>query len=475
VPFNVARLTIHNDKLPEDVLLEIFDAYQQLYKIQPDYETLWNSRDGWFKLTHVCLRWRRVVFLASSRLHLHLLFTPHRSSRVTMLRCLPRFPIFIDYRAASWEKKEQDLALAAIRHRGRVRGIALRSPFPVTLLCALSHPFPELESLEICSTQNEMLLPSTILSGSAPCLRQLTLRDIAPRCISPLLSSATALVELVLTLRVAYRGPPEASLITNLQRMSCLRRLELKLNFSYLFMAIIPFSPPPPASAGDVPLSSLTDLIFMGPSPYLQMLVAGLAAPSLQHLDADVCDTGRPLISPIPHLCKFICDTECQFIAVRLGLDFLQGKLKFSAETRSKSNLFRITIPDPYSESLEEMGNILSGPLSTVKEFVFDVPPSPSTTQRPIRWHAFFNHIQQAKFVQVPSQVALDVAHSFQLDGQGPVLDLLPALEQVKVHLTYLPPIGTTRHDQNASICRAFEPLIAARKQVGRPIILSWA
>ena len=463
------------DILPEDVLLEIFDAYRHLYKIQPDYEALWNSRDGWFKLTHVCLRWRRVVFLASSRLHLHLLFTPHRSSRATVLRCLPRFPFLVDYRTASWTKKEQNLALAAIRHRGRVRGIALRNPFPVTLLCALTHPFPELESLEICSTQHEVLLPSMILLGSAPSLRQFTLWDIAPRCISPLLSSATGLVELALTLRVAYRGPPEASLIMNLQRMSCLRRLELKLNFSYLFMTITPITPPPPASTGDVPLSNLTDIIFMGPSSYLQMLVAGLAAPSLQHLDAEVCDTGSPPIPPIPHLCKFICDTQCQFLVVRLGLDLLRGKLKFSAETRSKSDLFRITIPDPVSESLEEVGNILSGPLSTVEEFFFDVPPSPSTTPRPIRWRGFFNHIQQAKFVQVPSQAVLDVAHSFQLDGRGPVLDLLPALEQVKVHLTYLPPTGTNRHDQNVSICHAFEPLIAARKQVGCPIILSWA
>jgi hypothetical protein len=301
----VARVTIYNDTLLEDVLLEIFDAYRQLYELQPDYEILWNSRDGWFKLTHVCLRWRRVVFFASSRLHLHLLFTPRRSSMEPVLRCLPRFPILVNYRRTYWTKKDENLALAAtsIMHRSRVRGIVLRAPFPETLLRALAYPFPELDSLEISAfgLDTKVLFPPTFMSGWAPCLRRLTLRDIKLRCIFSLLSSATGLVELALTLTV---GPPEASLITVLQRMSCLRRLELKSNVDFNWpLTITPISPPPPppppASAGDVvPLSKLTDLIFMGPDSYLQMLVAGLAAPSLQHLDAEVCERRVPYYLP---------------------------------------------------------------------------------------------------------------------------------------------------------------------------------
>jgi hypothetical protein len=49
-------------------------------------------------------------------------------------------------------------------------------------------------------------------------------------------------------------------------------------------------------------------------------------------------------------------------------------------------------------------------------------------------------------------------------------MDLLPALEQVKVEATPITPSGSDRH---SSIRDAFEPLIAARKQLGRPIILS--
>lgn len=96
------RVTTHNDRLPEAVLLEIFDAYRKDIELQPRYESIWNSRDGWFKLAHVCLYWRCVVLLSPSRLHVRLLFTPHRSSMEPMLRCLPCFPILVDYGKAFW-------------------------------------------------------------------------------------------------------------------------------------------------------------------------------------------------------------------------------------------------------------------------------------------------------------------------------------------------------------------------------------
>ena len=60
----------------------------------------------------------------------------------------------------------------------RVRRIALRNP--IAKLRALNH-FPELESLEICLAYllgPVLILPATFLSGSARCLRQLTLREV---------------------------------------------------------------------------------------------------------------------------------------------------------------------------------------------------------------------------------------------------------------------------------------------------------
>ena len=127
-----------------------------------------------------------------------------------MLKNLPPFPVLVDYRTSSWTEKVERLALAALRHRSRVRGVAIRRPYRdmVKLIRALIHPFPELESLEICPL-NPLYLNSELpilpvrfrlLSGSAPCLRRLTLREVAPRYLSPLLSTSSALVELTLSL-----------------------------------------------------------------------------------------------------------------------------------------------------------------------------------------------------------------------------------------------------------------------------------
>ncbi|KAI9466607.1 hypothetical protein BJY52DRAFT_1233086 [Lactarius psammicola] len=88
---------------------------------------------------------------------------------------------------------------------------------------------------------------------------------------------------------------------------------------------------------------------------HLQMLMVGSAAPSLQHLDAEVVSPNFP----IP-FSKFICDKELQFIAARL--DFPHQKLRFYAETSSKSDhaqSLRIIITEVVS--LEQIGECYLG------------------------------------------------------------------------------------------------------------------
>ena len=470
-------MTKDNDKLPEDVILEIFSAYRQLCELQPDYETLWNSKDGWMKLAHVCLHWRRVVLGSSTHLRLRLLFTPRRSSKAPMLKSLPSFPILVDYSATSWTEKEENLALAAVRHRSRVRGITLRGPScPASLLKALSHPFPELESLRICPSyssdreQRELVLPATLLSGSAPRLRRLTLRGVEPTCISPLLSVATGLVELDLTLNSGDNSRPVPSILPNLQRMPCLRRLELHLEHHPNIFHFLP-DPPPSAQAGVVvPLPKLTHLTFTGHKSYLQALVAGLAAPSLQYFTATLLGQSNDGF-PISRLCKFIRDTECQFTAVEMV--FSRTKLEFYAATGSQSaddKHFRMTVPVPIS--LEQLALELAGPLATVKELIIAWDVEPWFTEPIVHadeWHRFFHHVPQVKSAQVSGEVALDIAHSFQQHGQEPAMNLLPTLQQLEVRSL----VG--EGDHYATIRDAYEPLVAARERAGRLVKFSWS
>jgi hypothetical protein len=460
-------------ELSEDILLEIFDAYRQLYASEPRYENIWNSRDGWFKLTHVCRNWRRLVHLSPSRLHVQLLFTPRRSSKALLLRNLPPFPILVDYRFSKWTKREVSLAIAALEHHGRVRGISLRTkPFTdmAQILRALSHPpGPELESLEIAPGHRHDVLPVSFFVGSASSLRRLKLQDVEPECLSPLLSTVTGLVELSLTLRVPFNTLPEESLISDLQRMSCLRRLELRL--MYPFHAIIVDGPRLRPPSGDIiPLSNLIQLVLTCHHVYLETLVAVLAAPSLQLLNLEL--TNKTYAFQIPHFCRLICDTDNQFRLVRM--DFSDSRLRFTAEMHPKSvhaQPFKISIPKPVS--LEEIGNRLSGPLATVVELVIGWNMSSDRSHGVVQWRGFLNHIRQAKLLMVPWQVALDVAHSFQQDCQGPAMDLLPALEQVIMDMTHPPPLELNSQ-YHETIPDAFLPLIAARKKVGRSMTLSF-
>ena len=241
----------------------------------------------------------------------------------------------------------------------------------VKLFRALSRPFPELESVDVSPPlDHELILPANFLSDSLPRLRRLTLRRVVPGSLSPLLSFTTGLVELKLSLRANTTSNlntlPEYSLLPDLQRMSCLRRLELDY---------VPKSfriSPPMAPAGAevvVPLPMLTHLIFRGRKLHLKALIVGLvAAPSLQHLDVEL--SGRSSSAfPILHLCRFICNSECQFTTTRL--DFSPSKLEFYAGTSSESiddKPFRIIIPRPVS--WEQMGQELSAPFSTVDELI---------------------------------------------------------------------------------------------------------
>lgn len=463
------KLTDDNDKLPEDVLLDIFNAYRQLYELHPDYESLWNDKDGWMKLAHVCLRWRRVVLSSSTHLRLHLLFTPHRSPKASMLKFLPRLPILVDYSATAWTEEEESFALAALRHRGGVRGITLRSPYPTSLHKALRRSFPELESLQICpydSNSHELVLPASLLSGSAPRLRRLNLEKVAPASLSPLLSFTTGLVELAITVSTYDSSPPIPSLVRNLQRMSNLRRLKLNLLYrpDALYLSFDEVSP----MAGDgLPLPKLTHLDFTVHRTYLQELVVGLATPSLRHLDGKLL--GRAFSDfTIPHMCKFIKDTACPFTSVRL--EFSRLNIEFYASHSSSDKQFRITIPE--HASLEQLSRELSRQLSSVEELVVTSDAFRWSAEPPAQrdfWRRFFCQVSQMKSVQLPGEMALDISRSFQQDDQEFAPDLLPALERLEVRSL----LG--EGDHYATIRDGFEPLVAARKRAGHKLKFSWS
>ncbi|KAI0253892.1 hypothetical protein BJV78DRAFT_137426 [Lactifluus subvellereus] len=114
------------DILPEDVLLEIFDSCRQTFEQEPRYEWFWNSKNGWFKLAHVCRKWRCIVLSSSARLHVWLLFTLWRPPRAIMLTHLPPLPIVVDYSEATALELENRAGAALTRYPNRACEITIR-------------------------------------------------------------------------------------------------------------------------------------------------------------------------------------------------------------------------------------------------------------------------------------------------------------------------------------------------------------
>ncbi|KAH8982440.1 hypothetical protein EDB92DRAFT_1894544 [Lactarius akahatsu] len=169
-------------------------------------------------------------------------------------------------------------------------------------------------------------------------------------------------------------------------------------------------------------------------------------------------------------VCRFIRETECQFTAIRLG--FSNEKLAFHAGMGSRpadDQPFKMIFPENYSlpadgpralrsvvhrrgtHRREGCQRVVRGthPNGSMARILLPCPTQVKTVQVRVR---------------VSARLALDVAHSFQQDGE-PIPNFFPALERVEV-------LSVAGRDD--LICDAFEPLITARQREGRPVRLSW-
>ena len=79
------------DMLPDDLLLEIFDAHRISQSGFSDCR-FWK----WVRLVHVCQRWRQIIFDSPLRFCIHLRCTDKIDVK-KFLGCWPAFPITVSY------------------------------------------------------------------------------------------------------------------------------------------------------------------------------------------------------------------------------------------------------------------------------------------------------------------------------------------------------------------------------------------
>ena len=147
------KMFIH--MLDDDSLLNIFRFFRPVLVDEDESDVgrilqggVWDREQWWYKLTHVCRRWRCLILASAS--HLNLRLVCRRGTPVAdMLTNSPPLPLIIDHIRGIDSITAEDEAgiMLALQHRDRVRRIRLEMPFfdLQKLIPAIDEEFPILE------------------------------------------------------------------------------------------------------------------------------------------------------------------------------------------------------------------------------------------------------------------------------------------------------------------------------------------
>ena len=139
-------LRTHIHILDNDSLLQIFSHYRL------EHEDSWNLQHMWRKLTHVCRRWRYLIYDSLSHLDMHLLLT-NDSPSIDTLSHLPPLPLVINYsdRTETIARRDEGHIHLGLPQHGRVRCVLLQAPSSSlrVWLEPMNKLFPKLEELSL--------------------------------------------------------------------------------------------------------------------------------------------------------------------------------------------------------------------------------------------------------------------------------------------------------------------------------------
>ena len=429
----------HIHLLDNDSLLQIFGYYRL------EHEDNWNLRFTWRKLTHICRRWRYLIYDSSSLLDLCLLLTVNSLSIVTLAH-LPPLPLIIDY----WDKttimarKDEDNIHLGLQQHGHVRRVALRAPSPNLRmwLGQMNQLFPRLVDLALLSTTTDdsemsLILPETL---QAPDLRRLSLHGIGLSKGLPLLSSMVALSTLSLThIRESSFFPP-GHLVTQLQSLPHLE--ELSIGFA------VPLPTPSKekelfsTSIPTVTLPTLKQLIFRGVGAYIENLVTQIHTPLLERLSLILF---FELTFTFVNLTQFINRTKglgCRIArvifdkngaSIDMGYREQQGSEKLSLQINCESLDWLL---DCAAQVCSALGTVMSAIEELTLDLNVDGMPSDwEDTLEGMLWRELLLPFIGVRKLHIGSSLTLQLSQALQSDVGELVLELLPEVEELDVQL----------------------------------------
>jgi hypothetical protein len=474
-PLYVPRVTIA--MLPDVALLEIFDFY---------VHGIWDGHMAWYKLVHVCQKWRNVVFGSPVRLDLRLYCTDS-TPVVKMLDVWPPLPIVINVSFRSRNPlPDTDNIISALKHNlnslndriCQLELILVSSERVLETIQHLQKPFPALTLLDL----TPLLLPGhemapidadSFLGGSAPPhLQTLKLSEIPFLGLPKLVMSATHLVHLNLS-RIPHSGyiSPE----TMVTCVSALTRLET-LHIGFKSPQSRPDRRRPPLPTRTL-LPVLTELWFQGVTEYLEDFVARINAPLLDKLNITffhqlLFDTPQ-LVLFISHAPKFKTHDKLEARVVlpfnerpfaNASVTTYDGRLRleiscreFDQQLSSLAQVCRSSFPQALISTVEQL-YIEEGPLLLHYSGIYDRRDNIQSTQ----WLEFFHPFTAVKHLYITWKSSLRIATALQELDAETVTEVLPTLQTL--FLEAYP---------SKAVQEAVEKFVAARQLSGQPIAVS--
>jgi len=427
----------------------------------------WARERWWYKLVHVCRRWRRLILGSASYLGLSLVCA--RATPVAgMLSNLPhlsQLPLIIDHLSEVGDitAESKKRILLVLQHRDRIRRVRLRMSVPnlQKLVVAMDGDFPLLEHLYIMPTVRNntgITLPATF---QAPRLRHLILENFALPIGSPVLTRAVGLVTLSLNNipLSSYFHPNDL-----INRVSSMPQLEtLGVQFCSIPTLDVEGLPLHMPITTHVTLPNLRWFGFMGTGAYLEAILPQIRTPILEKLQITFF---HQLAPPVLHLSQFISSTESlRFRSI--NLTFYEECFMLWAYPHEGANMFAYALClkvhtcqlDRQVASAAQIFNTLRTPLSTVEYFTLERDTGYHEEAHRTQWHELLRSLDNLKTLRVLDGLVGELSRCLRLDDMEPPVELLPELKVLESTAT-----------NNAS--GAFAPFIDARKNSGHPVAL---
>ena len=459
--------------------IHILDDYSLLhvfYLFRPfllDEDVIENWRYNgywWYRLSHVCQRWRNVILGSATYLGLSL-FCTYGTPVADMLAHSPPLPLLVGYFTKGREltTEDEEGITRALKQRDRVRRVRLyiAGTTMQKLIMTMDEEYPILEFLYIVRPiqDNSTILrfPETL---RAPHLRFLGLRGFALPIGSPLLATAVGLVTLHLAMIHPSTYFHPNTLIRWISLMTHLETLKIYFDLSIPNRVVERQLTQTPVIA-PITLPNLHYINFRGVSSYLEAFVHRITAPRLEKLQVGFFNQ---LSFSVPRLLQFIDAAE--------NLTFGNAVITFSNRSVSvgvsphgetEAHAFSIVVKcwdlDWQVSSMSQISNSLSQIFSAVEDLVLqhDVHRMSSEEHNNVdrtEWRKLLRPFSNVKTLLIEKRLVRDVSRCLKLeDGELP-FELLPELRE----LTYSRRV-------NSGI--AFTSFINARWNAGRPVTVA--